>query len=137
MVAKGKVSSRVYDGMEFAEWFAKQVREEMRCRDVDVESIGVFRGEVVVAFYCDGERYLAKIREGRKFRVSTYQFINENGRFVKLESFRLREGESFLLRKQSGFAASVLFYVEDDVVIDIYETQPRSGSLREPRGDNY
>jgi hypothetical protein len=45
----------------------------------------------------------------------------------------MREGESFLLRKQSGFTASVLFYVEDDVVIDVYETQPRNDSLLEPR----
>ena len=129
-----KVHSRVYDGAEFARWFMRQVSREMRCHDVDVASIGVFPGEVVIAFYCDGKRYLAKIKEGRKFKISTYQFIYENGRFVRLEPFKMREGESFLLRKQSGFTASVLFYVEDDVVIDVYETQPRNDSLLEPRG---
>ncbi len=126
-------NSRVYDGAEFARWFMRQVSREMGCHDVDVVSIGVFLGEVVIAFYCDGKRFLAKIREGRKFKVSTYQFIYENGRLVGLEPFKMREGESFVLRKQSGFTASVLFYVEDDVVIDVYETQPRNDSLLEPR----
>ena len=129
----GMPNGRVYDGAEFARWFMRQVSREMGCRDVDVVSIGVFPGEVVIAFYCDGKRYLAKIREGRKFKVSTYQFIYENGRLVGLEPFRLREGESFLLRKRSGFAASVLFYVEDDVVINVYEAQPRNDSLLKPR----
>jgi hypothetical protein len=128
-----KVHGRVYDGAEFARWFMRQVSREMGCHDVDVVSIGVFPGEVVIAFYCDGKRYLAKIREGRKFRVSTYQFIYEDGRLVGLEPFRLREGESFVLRKQSGFTASVLFYVEDGVNIDVYETRPRNDSLLEPR----
>ncbi len=111
----------------------RQVSREMGCHDIDVASIGVFPSVVVVAFYCDGKRYLARIREGRKFKVSTYQFIYEDGRFVRLEPFRMREGESFLLRKQSEFTASVLFYVEDDVVIDVYETQPRNDSILEPR----
>jgi len=125
-----KVHGRVYDGAEFARWFMRQVSREMGCHDVDVVSIGVFLGEVVIAFYCDGKRYLARIREGRKFRVSTYQFIYENGRLVGLEPFRMREGESFVLRKQSGLSASVLFYVEDGVNIDVYETRPRGGLLR-------
>ncbi|MCG2892628.1 MAG: hypothetical protein L7H00_03745 [Vulcanisaeta sp.] len=125
-----KVHGRVYDGAEFARWFMRQVSREMGCHDVDVVSIGVFPGEVVIAFYCDGKRYLAKIREGRKFKVSTYQFIYENGRLVGLEPFRMREGESFVLRKQSEFSASVLFYVEDGVNIDVYETRPRGGLLR-------
>ena len=130
-------NSRVYDGAEFARWFMRQVSREMRCHDVDVASIGVFPGEVLVAFYCDGKRYLAKIREGRKFRISTYQFIYEDGRFVRLEPFKMRKGESFLLTRRSGFTASVLFYVEDDVIIDVYEVQPSRGdSLLEPR-DNY
>jgi hypothetical protein len=129
----GMPNGRVYDGAEFARWFMRQVSREMGCHDVDVASIGVFPGEVVIAFYCDGKRYLAKIKEGRKFKVSTYQFIYENGRLVGLEPFRLREGESFLLRKQSGFAASVLFYVEGGVVIDVYEAQPRNDSLLKPR----
>jgi len=125
--------SKVYNTREFVDWFERQVSREMRCHDVDVASIGVFPGEVVIAFYCDGKRYLAKIKEGRKFRISTYQFIYEDGRFVRLEPFKMRKGESFLLRKSSGFTASVLFYVEDDVEIDVYETQPRNDSLLEPR----
>ena len=125
-------NSRVYDGAEFARWFMRQVSKELMCHDIDVVSIGVFPGEVVIAFYCDGKRYLARIREGRKFKVSTYQFIFEDGRLARLEPFKMRKGESFLLRKSSGFTASVLFYVEDDVEIDVYETQPRNGLL-EPR----
>jgi len=128
-------NSRVYDGGGFARWFMKQVSMEMGCHDVDVASIGVFPGEVTIAFYCDGKRYLAEIKEGRKFRISTYHFIYENGKLIGLEPFRMRKGESFLLTKRSGFTASVLFYVEDDVVINVYEVQPpRGGSLLEPGG---
>ena len=79
--------SKVYDAREFVDWFKRQIKHEMKCRDVDVESIGVFRGWVAIAFRCNGKRYLAKIREGRRFKISTYQFVFENGRLVGLERF--------------------------------------------------
>ena len=116
-----KAKSRVYDANEFVNWFSRQVSEEMRCREVEVDFVEIFRGEVHVLFTCDGKSYVAVMVEGRKFRVSTYQFVLEGGKVVGVEPFKLRGSESLLLAKATKFSGSALFYVEDDVVINVYE----------------
>lgn len=134
------VSGRVYTVKEFVVWFKRQVVSEMGCRDVDVTAVGVYAGGALISFTCDGKKYLAKIRSGRRFRVSVYEYIFENGKLVGIGRFKLRKakGESFkVYDKDYGPSDGVLIYVADNVNVDVYEYQPRNDSLLEPSGDNY
>jgi hypothetical protein len=136
----GVVRGRVYTVKEFVGWFKRQVASEMGCREVDVTAVGVYAGGALIAFKCDGKKYLAKIRSGRRFRVSVYEYIYENGRLVGIGRFKLHKakGGSFkVYDKYFGPSDSVLFYVADNVNVDVYEYQYRNDSLLEPSGDNY
>jgi hypothetical protein len=122
--------ARVYDVKEFVEWFRKQIMNEMKCRDVDIESITVHVGGASIVFKCGNKKFLAEIRRGRKFSFSMYAFIYDiDGRLIGIEKHRLG-GPLKVYDKRFGPSNSVLFYVEDDVVVDVYETQP--GGLIEP-----
>jgi len=134
------VEGRVYTVKEFVGWFKRQVASEMGCRDVDVTAVGVYAGGALITFTCDGKKYMAKIRSGRRFRVSIYEYIFENGKLVGIGKSKLHKakGESFkVYDKVYGPSDSVLIYVADNVNVDVYEYQPRNDSLLEPRGDNY
>ena len=133
-----RVRSRVYTVKEFVDWFKRQVVNEMGCRDVDITAVGVHAGGALVAFKCDGKKYLAKIRSGRRFKVSVYMYVYEDNRLVGIKKLKLHsEGESFkVYDKRFGFSENTLFYVEDDVNIDVYEVQSRS-DLLEPRDNDH
>ena len=131
-----RARARVYNVKEFVDWFERQVASELGC-SVDVESVAVYAGGALVVFKCGGKKYLAKIRSGRRFKVSVYMYVYEDDRLVGIKKLELRsEGGSLkVYDKRFGFRENALFYVEDDVNIDVYETQPRSGLL-EPRDND-
>jgi hypothetical protein len=128
------VRARVYTVKEFVGWFKRQVASEMGCRDVDVTSVGVYAGGALVAFKCDGKKYLARIRNGRRFKVSVYAYVYEDNKLVGIRKLRLypsEDGPFKVYDSRFGINSdNALFYVEDGVNIDVYETQPRGGLLK-------
>jgi len=111
------------DAREFVDWFSRQVGGEMGCR-VRVLTVGVRVDGVVVVFRCKSRRYIAKVRVGHDFSVSLYEYVYENGRFVGIERYVLRDSEIFNVYDASyGFSNNALFYVEDGVNIDVYELE--------------
>ena len=117
------VRGRVYTVKEFVDWFSRQVGGEMGCR-VRVLTVGVRVDGVIVVFRCKNRRYIAKVRVGREFRVSLYEYVYEGGRFVGIERYELRGNEIFNVYDETyGISNNALFYVEDGVNIDVYELQ--------------
>lgn len=112
------------DTKEFVGWFERQVGGELGCR-VRVLMVNVHVDGVVVVFKCKGRKYMAKIRSGRRFRVSLYEFVFDvdSGRLVSIEKYVLRSGNFNVYDASHGFSNNALFYVEDDVDIDVYELQ--------------
>ena len=119
----GVVRARVYDVKEFVEWFKKQIMNEMKCRNVDVVSITVYVSGASIIFKCGNKKFLAEIKRGRKFRASMYALIYDmDGKLIGIEKHRLG-GPFKVYDKRFGPSDSVLFYVEDDVVVNVYEPQ--------------
>ncbi len=125
------LDSRVYDVKEFVRWFMRQVREEMGC-GVDVVSVIVHARGAFVTFKCRGKTYAAEIRKSRRFRVSVYVPDYRNGSLIGIKRLRGEPLKVFDVRFGIN-SDNALFYVADDVVIDVYETQPRNDSILEPR----
>ena len=126
--------ARVYTVKEFVDWFERQVASELGCRNVDVMTIGVYAGGALIAFTCDGKNYLAKIRSGRRFRVSAYVLDYRNGLLIRIKRLRLRGGPLKVFDARFGINSdNALFYIEDGVNVDVYEYRPRGGAILEPR----
>ncbi len=129
----GMLDSRVYDVKEFVDWFESQVGGELGC-SADVVSVIVHARGAFVTFKCRGKTYAAEIRKSRRFRVSVYVPDYRNGSLIKIKRLRLRGEPLKVFDVRFGINSdNALFYVADDVVIDVYETQPRNDSILEPR----
>jgi hypothetical protein len=112
------------DTREFVDWFERQVGDEMGCR-ARVLTVDIHVDGAVVVFKCRGRKYVAKIRSGRKFRVSLYEFVFDvdSRRFIGIERYVMRSGKFNVYNVSHGFSNNALFYVEDGVDIDVYELQ--------------
>jgi hypothetical protein len=126
--------ARVYNVKEFVGWFERQVASELGC-GVDVESVAAYVGGALITFKCGGKKYFAKIRSGRRFKVSVYVLDYKDGSLIRVKKLRLRGELLKVFDVRFGINSdNALFYVADGVNIDVYEYQPHGGAVLEPRG---
>ena len=127
------VRSRVYNVEEFVDWFERQVGEQLGC-SADVVSVIVHAAGASAVFRCGGKTYIAEVRNGRRFRASAYVLDYKNGSLVRIKKLRLKGPLKVFDRRLGIVGDNALFYVVDGVNIDVYEHQPPSGAILEPRG---
>jgi len=123
----------VYDVEEFVGWFERQVGEQLGC-GVDVSSIIVHANGASIVFKCGGKTYVAEIKNGRRFKASAYSLDYKNGSLVRIKKLVLKGPLKVYDGRLGVVGDNALFYVVDGVDIDVYEVQPPSGAVLEPRG---